>query len=135
MDHTHEALTVIRQMIEWLALGVELLAVAVIVSGVLLVIVRYKVLRYFFHPAGDPPASIAYQDFKRKLGGALLLGLEFMVAADLIRTVALEPTFANVGVLGLLVLIRTFLSWTLTVESEGRWPWQQAQAEQSDASR
>jgi uncharacterized membrane protein len=53
-----------------------------------------------------------------------LLGLELLVAADVVRTVALEPTLKNVGVLGLLVLIRTFLSWSLTVEMEGRWPWQ-----------
>ena len=49
---------------------------------------------------------------------------ETAVAADVVRTVALEPTLKNVGVLGLLVLIRTFLSWSLTVEIEGRWPWQ-----------
>jgi uncharacterized membrane protein len=55
---------------------------------------------------------------------ALLLGLEILVAADIIRTVALEPTLANVAILGLLVLIRTFLSWTLVVETEERWPWQ-----------
>jgi uncharacterized membrane protein len=52
-----------------------------------------------------------------------LLGLEFLVAADIIRTVALEPTMQNVIILGLLVVIRTFLSWSLVVEIEGRWPW------------
>jgi hypothetical protein len=57
---------------------------------------------------------------------ALLLGLEFLVAADIIRTVALEETLESVIVLGLLVLIRTFLSWALVVEIEGRWPWRQA---------
>jgi len=54
----------------------------------------------------------------------LLLGLEFLVAADIIRTVALSPTMQNVVTLGLLVLIRTFLSWALVVEVEGTWPWQ-----------
>jgi hypothetical protein len=58
------------------------------------------------------------------MGRSLLLGLEFLVAGDVVRTVALEPTLVNVGVLGLLVLIRTFLSWSLAVEIEGRWPWQ-----------
>jgi uncharacterized membrane protein len=54
----------------------------------------------------------------------LLLGLELPVAADIVRSVALEPTLDSVGVLGLLVVIRTFLSWSLIVEIEGRWPWQ-----------
>jgi uncharacterized membrane protein len=53
-----------------------------------------------------------------------MLGLELLVAADVIRTVALEPTFQSVGVLGLLVLIRIVLGWSLVVEIEGHWPWQ-----------
>ena len=56
---------------------------------------------------------------------SLLLGLEILVAADIIRTVALDLTLQAVAALGLLVLVRTFLSWTLVVETEGRWPWQQ----------
>ena len=59
-----------------------------------------------------------------RLGRVLLLGLEILVAADIVRTVALEPSFQNVAVLGLLVLVRTFLSWSIVVEIEGRWPWQ-----------
>jgi uncharacterized membrane protein len=54
----------------------------------------------------------------------LLLGLELLVAADVVRTVALEPTLNNVAILGLLVVVRTFLSWSMSVEVEGRWPWQ-----------
>jgi len=64
-----------------------------------------------------------YTDFRHRVGRALLLGLEILVAADIIRTVVLEPTLANVLVLGLLVLIRTFLSWSLVLEIEERWPW------------
>jgi uncharacterized membrane protein len=64
-----------------------------------------------------------YQELKVRLGKALLLGLEILVAADIVRTVALEATLQSVLVLGLLVLIRTFLSWALVVEIEGRWPW------------
>jgi uncharacterized membrane protein len=67
----------------------------------------------------------AYTRFRIQLGRALLLGLEVLVAADIIRTVALEPSIGNVVILGLLVLIRTFLSWSLVVEIEDRWPWQQ----------
>ena len=58
-----------------------------------------------------------------RLGRALLLGLELLVAADIIRTVALEPTLPNVMILAVLVVVRTFLSWSLIVEMEGHWPW------------
>jgi hypothetical protein len=58
------------------------------------------------------------------MGRSLLLGLEFLVAGDVVRTVALDATLNNVEVLGLLVLIRTFLAWSLAVEMERRWPWQ-----------
>ena len=62
--------------------------------------------------------------YRRFLGAAILLGLEFMVAADIIRTVSHTPSLQEVLVLGLIVLIRTFLSFTLEVEIEGHWPWQ-----------
>ena len=68
-------------------------------------------------------------ELKVHLGKALLLGLEILVAADIIRTVALEATLESVCILGLLVLIRTFLSWALVVEIEGRWPWNAAKHE------
>ena len=60
-----------------------------------------------------------------------MLGLELLVAADIIRTVAVDPTFQSVGVLGLIVVVRTFLSWSLEVEVNGRWPWQAAMAPSS----
>jgi uncharacterized membrane protein len=65
-----------------------------------------------------------FRTFRRGLGRAILLGLEFLVAADIIRTVAVSPSFKSAGVLALIVLIRTFLSFSLPVEIEGRWPWQ-----------
>lgn len=61
---------------------------------------------------------------RARLGSGLLIGLEVLVAADVIRTVAFEPTLQSVAILGLLVVIRTFLSWALVVEIEDRWPWQ-----------
>ena len=67
--------------------------------------------------------------YKHTLGRALLLGLEILVAADVVRTVALEATLESVAVLGLLVVIRTFLGWSLVVEIEGHWPWQPARSE------
>ena len=65
-----------------------------------------------------------YEQYRRLLGRSILLGLEFLVAADIIRTVAVDPTFYSVGVLAIIVIIRTFLSFTLELEITGRWPWQ-----------
>jgi uncharacterized membrane protein len=64
-----------------------------------------------------------YQALRETFGGVLLLGLEILVAADLVRTVAVSPTLRNVSVLGLIVLIRTFLSFSLQVEIDGQLPW------------
>ncbi|GER22231.1 hypothetical protein NCCP1664_07280 [Zafaria cholistanensis] len=71
-----------------------------------------------------------YGTYRRRLGRSILLGLELLVAADIIRTVAVAPTFDSVGVLALIVLIRTFLSFSLELEITGRWPWQKPPAEQ-----
>jgi uncharacterized membrane protein len=68
--------------------------------------------------------SMAYRVFRQQVGKAILLGLEFLVAADIIRTVAIAPTFAGVGVLAVVVAVRTFLSFALDLELTGRWPWQ-----------
>jgi len=68
--------------------------------------------------------QLAYRVYRQQVGKAILLGLEFLVAGDIIRTVAVAPTFAGVGVLAVLVAVRTFLSFTLDVELSGRWPWQ-----------
>jgi uncharacterized membrane protein len=73
---------------------------------------------------GRDQAQVAYRAYRQQVGRAILLGLEFLVAGDIIRTVAVAPTFAGVGVLAILVAVRTFLSFTLEVELSGRWPWQ-----------
>jgi len=106
-------------MHEWIdkaSLGIEVLAVAVIVISVILGSVRFliQMLRHEAH---------SYRAFKDMIGRALLLALEFLVAADVIRTVALDLTPRNIYMLGVLVLIRTFLSWSVVVEIEGHWPW------------
>lgn len=78
----------------------------------------------------------AYGRFRRFLGRSILLGLELLVAADIIRTVAITPTLESVLVLALIVLIRTFLSWSLELEITGRWPWQKAkEPAEPEASR
>ena len=68
----------------------------------------------------------AFEDLRRSLGRSILLGLEILVAADIIRTIAITPTFTSVGVLGLIVVVRTFLSFSLEVELDGQWPWRKA---------
>jgi uncharacterized membrane protein len=65
-----------------------------------------------------------FRGFRQRLGRAIILGLELLVAADILRTISTEPTLEEVLVLGMIVLIRTFLSFSLEVELEGRWPWQ-----------
>jgi len=68
-----------------------------------------------------------FQELRQSLGRGILLGLEFLIASDIIYTVAVELTFKTIGVLGIVVLIRTFLSLTLEVEMSGKWPWQNNQ--------
>src|SRR5436309_2252270 len=65
-----------------------------------------------------------YDQYKIRIGRSLLLGLEVLVAADIVKTIAIELTFTSLGLLAGLVVVRTFLSWTLVLEIEGRWPWQ-----------
>jgi uncharacterized membrane protein len=109
----------VRTAIETSATAIELLAV-----GTIVIAIAYGTARFLFHV--QQRTHGAYERYKTHLGKSLLLGLEFLVAADIIRTVALEPTVPNVLMLGLLVVVRTFLSWALVVEMDGRWPWAQA---------
>jgi uncharacterized membrane protein len=102
------------------ARAIEMLAVALILGFVLLATLNW-LYRMLFRPDRSPAL---YESYRRQLGRSLLLGLELLVAADIVRTVALEPTLRNILGLGLLVAIRTFLSWSIIVEIEGRWPWQ-----------
>jgi uncharacterized membrane protein len=106
----------VRELIEMMAQGIEVLAVLIIVGGII-----YGIGRYCFR--SKQHAAGAYKLFKDQIGKTLLLGLEFLVAADIIRTVALSPTLYNIAVLGVLVLVRTFLSWSIVLEIEGHWPW------------
>ena len=73
-----------------------------------------------------PKADRAHERYRIAAGKSLLVGLELLIAADIIRTVALDAPLESVGILSALVFIRTFLGWTLTIEVEGRWPWQKS---------
>lgn len=108
-----------KRVVELVGMAIDGLGVLVIVAGVLVSSLR-------FLGVAPPSARFSMRAYRQSLGRVILLGLELLVAADIIRTVAVAPTLANVAVLGLVVLIRTFLSFSLQVELEGRWPWQRA---------
>ncbi len=99
--------------------GVDATGVLIVVIGAVIALARFLMRR---------PSS-GYKQFRADFGRAILLALEFLVAGDIIRTVVVAPTMENVIVLGLLVLIRTFLSFSMELEIDGRWPWQQAKSE------
>jgi uncharacterized membrane protein len=120
-------LTTIHHITEWLALVIELLAVAVIVAGVVMVVISRGTVRYLFHLSEQG----AVERYKEQLGRPLSLGLLLTVASDVVRNVTAEATAANLVVLGLLVVVRTVLNWSLFVELEGRWPWQRSHRDSS----
>ncbi|MCB5273929.1 hypothetical protein BJG92_01455 [Arthrobacter sp. SO5] len=109
--------------------GVAVMVFGAIVS-IPLALRGYQVRR---RPAGSEPLSV-YRSYRQLLGRSILLGLELLVAADIIRTVAVTPTFESVGVLAIIVLIRTFLSFSLELEITGRWPWQSQPAGSTTSS-
>jgi uncharacterized membrane protein len=104
---------------------VDIAGVVVIVAGLVLA-TAFTYRAFGRDRVGGHSLYVAY---RRALGRAILLGLEILVAADIIRTVAVSPTFESVGVLGIIVLVRTFLSVSLELEISGRWPWQRNPAE------
>jgi len=108
-------------IIEIVGSVIDAAGVAAIVIGVLIasVIALVRLVRR---------QGPVYRPYRRGLGRSILLGLELLVAADIIRTVAITPTLESVAVLGAIVLIRTFLSFSLELEITGRWPWQKAPA-------
>lgn len=110
-----------KEIVELVGLTVEGAGVLIIVLGLLGASVR-------FASRAARREDGSYRRYRQDLGKAILLGLEFLVAGDIIRTVTLSPTLQNVLILGLIVVIRTFLSMALQVELEGRLPWRQRTA-------
>lgn len=104
--------------------------VAVILYGALAgtAVFAYRLIR-------SRELASSYRSYRQSLGRAILLGLEFLVAGDIIRTVAISPTFQSVGVLAIIVLVRTFLSFSLEVEVTGRWPWQSGPPQSPDCEQ
>ena len=105
----------VSHWIHFVGNAIEIFGVLVIVLGI-----GWSTFLYVSHRMAEPQ----YAPYKIRIGRSLLLGLEVLVAADIVKTIALELTFTSLGLLAGLVLIRTFLSWTLVLEIEGRWPWQ-----------
>ncbi|MFP4143997.1 MAG: DUF1622 domain-containing protein [Phycisphaeraceae bacterium] len=107
---------------EWCAAALELMGIGVIATMAVyvLLLAAVKIVR------GEIGKGL-FRETRHRLAYGILLGLEFLVAADIIHTVAVNLTFTSVGVLAIVVLIRTFLSFTLEMEIAGRWPWQNKQ--------
>jgi uncharacterized membrane protein len=110
---------ILTRIIEFTAQWLEFIGVAVI--GIAFLYAAFRALGHYKQRRPDP-----YTRLKVFIGKALQLGLEFLVAADVIRTITVEPTTAKIVSLGLLIVVRTFLSWSIAVEIEGCWPWQVA---------
>lgn len=97
---------------------IESIGVLVVIAGSILSSVT------FLRSYRELSEGVAYRTYRRQLGRSIILGLEFLIAGDIIRTVVVSDTLENVAVLGMIILIRTFLSMTLHLEVEGKWPWQ-----------
>ena len=113
-----------KDLISIAGYAIETIGVLVIIVGIAISSLRF-LARFRAEPEG-----VAYAMYRRQLGRSIILGLEFLIAGDIVRTVIVADTLTNVTILGLIVLIRTFLSFTLHLEVEGRWPWQKARVEE-----
>ena len=107
-----------KEVIGTIGYGLEAVGVLVIIVGSITSSVR------FLTGIRRSASGIAYREYRRDLGRSIILGLEFLIAGDIIRTVVVSDTLASVAVLALIIHIRVFLSLTLHFETEGRWPWQ-----------
>ena len=119
----------VQEGMESIGLVIEVVGVLIVVGGAAIAMAPY-LAKLVTARAGSRDFEIA----RENLGRAILLGLEFLIAADLIDTVALDPTFESIAVLGFIVLVRTFLSISLETEIEGHWPWQRAKVEAEKAA-
>lgn len=116
----HKLIMEVTAVVERIGEAVDLAGVAVIVLGS-----AGTLAVFLWRSATSADRTGAYRQSRVGVGRSILLGLELLVAGDIIRTVAVSPTFESVGLLAVIVLIRTWLSMTLEVEITGRWPWRQ----------
>ena len=118
----------LAETMDQVARGVEVVGIVILVVGLVIALLRGAGVLV---GVGGRGAEEAYRVVRTVFGRSILLGLEFLVAADIIRTVAVDPSLENVAVMGLIVLIRTFLSFSLEVEIDGTWPWRRAAVRQA----
>jgi len=109
---------IIGELVAEVAFALEIIAVLIILAAIIAAL-----LNFTRHLMKHEPSQECIDAFKRTVGKGIQIALELLIAADIINTVVLAATLENVAVLTILVLIRTFLSWTLIFETEGRWPW------------
>ena len=109
----------INTIFEFVSEIIDVLGVSVIVLGIIL-----GTFRFIKAKIKNPEDEHNFEFYREDLGRSLLLSLEFLVAADIIRSVAITPTLESVTILGIIIIIRTFLSVTMELEVSGRWPWQ-----------
>jgi uncharacterized membrane protein len=112
-------MAMVERLVPWVTDALELAGIAAMLLGALVA----TFMAAWQSLARRVVSMEVYESYRRQLSQGILLGLEFLVAADIIGTIAIDPTFRSVGVLALIVAIRTFLSFTLEVEIAGRWPW------------
>ena len=122
----HEALLNLSALEQVVGHWIRVIGVGIDVFGVLVIVIGIAWATYAF--LLRRMAEQHYDVYKIRIGRSLLLGLEVLVAADIVKTIALKLTFTSLGVLAGLVLVRTFLGWSLVLEIEGRWPWQRDSA-------
>lgn len=126
MHGTDTSLMIETAISHWIRIvgnGIELFGVLLIVAGIV-----WSTARHLRRPSTEH----AYDIYKIRIGRSLLLGLEVLVAADIVKTIALELNFQSLALLAGLVLVRTFLSWSLVLEIEGEWPWRRKPTPMAD---
>ena len=115
------------ELAEVVARAIEVAAIGAITIAIIAALVGAVITRI------ESGWNAAFSIFKRNMARGMLIGLDLLIAADIIKTVTQEPTIENTTTLGLLVLIRTFLSWSIVLEVTGRWPWQGKAGESPEA--
>ena len=109
---------ILIELIGYVGYAMEAFGVFVLVAGAVIAVAKYG-YKQIISQGGEP-----YDEFRRVMGRAMMVGLEFLVAGDIIRTVVTSHTLVDISILGLLVIIRTALVFTIHLELEGHWPWQ-----------
>ena len=110
---------ILDRILFWSSSLIELMGILAIVLGIL-----FASLQYSWKVFSSDHDGLSFKQYRTSIGRAILLGLEFLVAADIIATVGIHPSWKNVGVLAIIVLIRTFLSYSIELEISGKFPWQ-----------